>query len=149
MNAKSTITGFTLMEVMVVVAIIGILSAIALPMYTDYLTRGKLAEANSTLANLRVQMEQYYQDNRNYGVGTACGIAMPTMRYFTYTCVANNSGQGFTATASGISAEGLNQFVYTVDEANSRLTTGLPSAWGTASTASPINCWVIRKGGGC
>ena len=145
MKAKQTISGFTLIEVMIVVAIIGILAAIAVPMYSDYLIRGKLAEAGSTLGNVRVQLEQYYQDNRNYGTGTACGVAMPAMKYFTYTCTLTNSGQGFTASAAGIAAQGVNGFTYTIDQTNNRLSTALPSGWGTA----PVNCWVNRKGGGC
>ena len=71
-------TGFTLVELMIVVAIIAILAAIAVPSYNDYVTRSKLQEAHTNLAAARVNMEQYYQDNRVYttapGSG-ACGIA--------------------------------------------------------------------------
>ncbi len=59
--------GFTLIELMIVVAIIGILSMIGIPAYNDYVTRGKLVDATSKLADMRIQLEQYYQDNRNYG----------------------------------------------------------------------------------
>ena len=50
--------GFTLIELMITVAVIAVLSAIALPSYTDYVTRSKLAEAYAHLADLRVKMEQ-------------------------------------------------------------------------------------------
>ena len=59
--------GFTLIEVMIVVAIVAILTAIALPSYKDYIRRGRLPEAFNALADYRTKMEQYYQDNRNYG----------------------------------------------------------------------------------
>ena len=85
-NAKKA-KGFTLIELMIVVAIIGILSMIGIPAYNDYVTRGKLVDATSKLADMRIQLEQYYQDNRNYGsTSSSCGIAMPTSKYFTISC---------------------------------------------------------------
>src|SRR3989449_7965409 len=59
-------TGFTLIELMVAIAIVAILAAIALPNYTDYVRRGKIQEATSTLLAMRTKMEQYFQDNRSY-----------------------------------------------------------------------------------
>ena len=74
-------------------AIIAILSAIAIPQYQDYVTRGELPEAQAGLGAYRVAMEQYYQDNRNYGTG-GCGAAAPAYKYFTHSCVPTNAGQG-------------------------------------------------------
>ena len=75
--------GFTLIELMIVVVVIGILSAIAMPAYTDYVKRGKAAEATATLADMRIKMEQFFQDNRTY-IGGACAPTS-TVKYFTYT----------------------------------------------------------------
>jgi type IV pilus assembly protein PilE len=147
--------GFTLIELMITVAIVAILAAIALPSYTDYITRGKLTEAHNTLAAYRVSMEQYYQDNRNYGTA-ACGVAAPTgLQYFTLACTpaaassTATAGQSYTANVQGNAGTPVAGFTFTVDNNNNRTTTAVPTGWGTASTAAPINCWVMRKGGSC
>lgn len=142
--------GFTLIEVMIVVAIIGILAAIALPAYGEYVLRGKIAEATSTMSSLRIKMEQYYQDNRNYGtVSSACPTtAVPTTppdtKYFTYTCAVGATNQTYTITVAGVAAQGTTGFGYTINESNTRATTGTGS-WGKTSTT----CWVTKKDGSC
>lgn len=137
--------GFTLVELLVVVAVVGILAAIAVPQYSDYVTRSKLAEATATLSEHRVKMEQYFQDNRTYVSACATGsIAVtPTGRYFTYAC-SNESATTFTVTATGIAAQGTGSFVFTINQANARATTGVPTGWATNT-----NCWVSNKGGTC
>lgn len=138
-------TGFTLIELMTSIAIVAILSAIAFPSYTDYVRRGRIAEATAALAAHRVSLEQYYQDHRSYGAGSACGVAAPTGAAFSYACETGNSGQAFLVTATGGSARGMAGFIYTVDHSGLRRTTGLPGGWGTA----PLDCWVSTKGGAC
>ena len=58
--------GFTLIELMIVVAIVGIIAAIAYPAYQDYLTRTKRTVATSTLLQVSGRQEQYYTENRQY-----------------------------------------------------------------------------------
>jgi type IV pilus assembly protein PilE len=138
--------GFTLIELLITVAIIGILAAVALPAYRDYVTRGKLTEAYSQLADMRVKMEQYFQDNRTYVGACAAGTTAPLpsgMRYFSYAC-SNLGAATFTVTATGVAAEGMGGFAFTIDQNNARATTSVPAGWtGNAS------CWVRAKGGAC
>ena len=135
-------SGFTLIEIMITIAIVAILSAIAVPQYQDYVTRGELPEAHAGLGAFRVQMEQYYQDNRNYGPG-ACGAVAPTYKYFAHNCVLTNGNQGFTATATGTGGRvnGPPPFVFTLTEQNVRATPTSPPGWGTSAT-----CFITRKG---
>jgi type IV pilus assembly protein PilE len=134
--------GFTLIEVMIVVAILGILATVAYPSYTDYIVRGNLADAAAGLADVRVKLEQHFQDNRAYDnpAPAICNAAKPTPKNFAITC--NLTPTTYTITATG-DKPATNGFVLTVNQANQRQTTGVKSGWGSA----PYNCWVIRKGG--
>lgn len=136
-------TGFTLIEVMVVVVIIAILSAIAVPQYTDYVTRSKITEAVAGLSDMRVRMEQYFQDNRTYvGACAANTVApLPTAVNFTFECP-TLSATAYTVTATG--AGSMAGFTYSVNQANVRATSSVPSGWATSAT-----CWVTKKDGSC
>jgi type IV pilus assembly protein PilE len=144
-KAKSQI-GFTLIELMITVAVVGILAAIGYPQYTQYVQRGKIVEALGEMSTVRVRLEQYYQDNRNYGsTATTCGVAMPAKPAFTFTCNwgAGGTSQSFLVTATGRAAGGMGGFTYTVDETNAQKTTEFE---GAASTAT---CWVKKRGESC
>lgn len=126
--------GFTLVELMIVVVVIGILASIGIPSYNDYVTRGKLVEATSALSDGRVKMEQFFQDNRTYVGGTAPAETTN----FTYA-PSNLSTTTYTITATG--KGNLSTFSYTIDQANTK-TSATP--WGNSAT-----CWVTNKGGAC
>jgi type IV pilus assembly protein PilE len=147
-NEQRHAHGFTLIEVMIVVAIVAILAAVALPSYNDYVRRGTLPEAFSTLSDYRVKLEQYYQDKRNYGTGGECadGAAgpiqvSPSGNHFTFACALTNGGQGYVLTATG-SAGRATGHVYTITSNNAKATTLFKGA----SVAKP--CWLV-KGGEC
>jgi type IV pilus assembly protein PilE len=147
-DAVNRQTGFTLIEIMIVVVIIGILSAIAVPSYTDYLTRSRITQATSGLAERRTRMEQYFQDNHFYYQagdppvsGPACDNDNTGSSYFDFSCP-TLTATTYTLTATGKSS--MTGFTYTVTEANVRATPAVAAGWTTSTT-----CWVTSKGGGC
>jgi type IV pilus assembly protein PilE len=135
--------GFSLIELMIVVAIIGILAAIAVPSYQDYVTRAALSEATSGLANKRIRMEQYFQDNRTYtgsdGAGLPCA-ADALGGNFNFACVVADTTYTITATGKSKGAG----FTLTVNESNTKATTTVKAGWATNA-----NCWVSSKAGTC
>jgi len=134
--------GFTLIELMIVVVIIGVLAAIVIPSYSDYVTRGRIPQATSALASKRVQMEQFYQDNRTYAGAPACNLDTTTSEFFNFSCAGAADADGFTLQAVGKGA--MAGFTYTVDESNARTSTISASGW-----TGNANCWVTKKGGAC
>ena len=123
--------GFTLIEIMIAVGIIGILLAVAVPMYSTYIARGKVTDAHARLTTARIQMEQYYQDNRTYA-GGPCPAATT---FFTYACATTAST--FTVTASNVAKQGLGaagSYRYTINESNIKATPAFPGKTASATT---------------
>lgn len=143
---KPAFTGFTLIEVMITVAIIAILAAIAYPSYVDYVIRSRLAEVGNTLPSLRAQMEQYHQDYRRYSDTTnpsACGVTPPTVSGFVLTCTATD--QTFTWTMTATSG-GAAPASYSVDHQNNRVTLAWPANWGGSNVpAAGATEWLLRR----
>ncbi|MDD2776904.1 MAG: prepilin-type N-terminal cleavage/methylation domain-containing protein [Gallionella sp.] len=147
--------GFTLVELMIVIAILGILAGIAIPGYTSYVARGRLIEAGINLSALRTSMEQYYQDQRTYaasGAAATCGVPVSSVQAvnFSYGCIVTGTGltQGFTVTASSVVGVGLGAaatYVYSLDDGNVRRTQKFKGAIPAAGTG----CFLIRDGQRC
>jgi len=144
--------GFTIIEVMIVVVIIAVLGAVALPAYNDYILRSRLAEAYANLGDMSTKLEQFYQDNRTYaGACTAGGTVanLPTAanaKYFTISCPTLNATQ-FTVQAAG-NAANVAGFTFTVDNTGLKQTTNVPPSSGYTANTGPNGCWVRRKGTG-
>lgn len=138
--------GFTLIELMVTVAIVAILGAVALPAYTSYMQRSRVPAALEALSSYATRMEQRYQDTGCYAAacppaaGAACAQVVPEPRNFTVTCTLANTGQNFTATATGNGP--MDGYTYTVNHAGARATTAHPKG-------ANATCWSTKGGTSC
>lgn len=133
--------GFTLMELMIAVAIIGILAAVALPSYRDYVLRGRLADVPTGLSTIRAQMERHYQDNRTYADAgsfkTPCSTDTPvagrTFGDFVVSCEGTPDATSFTIKAVGNGP--VSGYEFRVNHLDAR------------STVSPTACatrWLLK-----
>jgi type IV pilus assembly protein PilE len=146
--------GFSLIELMIVLAIIAIAAGIAIPNYNDYVMRSRVTEGVAALSDMRVKLEQYFQDNRSYVGACAAGTLAPlpaNSANFTFECTTacgGAAGNSLAAAAYVVRACGTGRmagFEYTVNQANVRTTAALPADWSGAGS----NCWVTNKTGGC
>lgn len=127
--------GFTLIELMVVVVIMAILVAVAIPNYASYVLKGKLTEGQTLLADLQLREEQYYADNRAYADGMTPRAAG---KYFTTTsCATSSANQSYICTARMTSPS----YSYTINDGGSKTT--------TKPDGSTATCWLTSDTGSC
>jgi len=147
--------GFTLIEIMITVVIIGVLAAIAIPSYQDYVRRGYVVDGTNALATMRADMERYFQDNRTYAPSGAlvppCDSSVPlskrTFGNFVVSCPAPGAPTGTTYTLRAAGSGPANGAVYTINALNVRATVDMPPAWGWTRTCN--TSWIVKKGQAC
>lgn len=107
------VKGFTLIELMIVVAIIGIISAIAYPSYDKYMKRSRRADAKVGLSNIVDREERYYLQNNTYTTAldntglnlknaTSAASATSDEGYYRFTVAAPTPTSGYTAVAVAV-----------------------------------------------
>ena len=97
--------GFTLIELMIVVAIVGILAAIALPAYQDYVIRSKMSEAIAAIAACKTSVAEYSSSHTAYPVDTTAAGCSTTVTKYVNGIVANNGIITATSQNTGASPE--------------------------------------------
>lgn len=107
---KAIQKGFTLIELMIVIAIVGILAAVALPAYQDYTARAQMSEALTLAEGQKAAVVEYYSDNGTFPANnTSAGIAASNTITGKYVATVNVSGNANTATiTSTMKSSGVN-----------------------------------------
>jgi type IV pilus assembly protein PilE len=140
---RDGIEGFTLIELMIAVAIIGILLSIALPNYSDYIIRSRITEATSALSAKRAQMEMYFDNQRTYVGSPVCPKDTSTSKVFEFKCNPSPPGAStYILEALGVGA--MTGFTFTIDQENTRVTKTVPAGW-----TAKADCWITNKSGTC
>ena len=146
-RARPRHAGFTLIELMITVAIVAILAAIALPSYRNYVIRGQLVSATNGLSAVQANMERYFQDNRTYlaanGFTPPCATAVP-YGTFSVSCPTVLTATTFTLEADGSGSTAA--FKFFIDQQGNQWSTvtGGPSGWTSCTTA-----WETKQGQCC
>jgi len=130
--------GFTLIELMIALVVIGILTAVAVPNYSAYVQRTKLTDAWSALAGVQPQAEQHWSNTNSYKDFT--GLPANTENFSFEVASATDTAYLIKATGKN----GAKDFVYTIDQNGRRATTKAPAGWTRSDS-----CWVREKSGKC
>lgn len=133
--------GFTLIELVITLAIFAILVVIAYPSYTKYIVSARRSDAQSALLDLAARMEQYYAENNSYA-GATIGVNPATDIVNTaasaegwYNLTVNSNASSYTLTATPIGAQASQDSKCTSLTLNNL---GIKGSTGTGTTAQ---CW--------
>lgn len=128
--------GFTLIELMIAVAVVAILAAVAYPSYTEHIRKSRRATAQAALMDLASRQQAYLLDRRAYATTAAelsFGLPSELEGRYTLTVVADNavSPRTFLATATPINGQAQNnEQPLSIDQAGNRTPAGRAGYWG-------------------
>lgn len=152
---KRKIFGFTLIELMIVVVIIGILAAIGYPSYQQYVYKSRRSDAKAALLNLQLAQEKYRANCLQYATGThtttySCSSTVSTTDdnshdlvissmnspdgYYTLSMTATQNTYALTATYAGVQTGDSNCKTLVIDQAGTKTSTN-------SADAASTGCW--------
>lgn len=120
---RRTEHGVTLIELLLVVAIVAILGTVAISNYRSYALRANRVEAKSTLLNIQTAQEKYYLNAHAYGTRADLKQTAATERgLYTITVAVDADGEGYTATATATGSQQADKdcTVFSIDQTGSR-----------------------------
>lgn len=135
MNSFKRPAGFTLIELMITVAVIGILAAIAYPSYTEYVTRAKRADGKAALLQVQLAEEKWRANHTSYGSSTDIGITTSPDGHYAIAIsgTPNAASYTFTATPSDFTDSTCGVFAVNQD--------GKTTSTTQTTTAKVQECW--------
>jgi type IV pilus assembly protein PilE len=129
-------SGFTLIELMIVIVIVGILASIAYPSYTAYVERSRRSDGQSALLDLSNRMDRYFSENKSYKGATLAqlGVKETSAEGYYNLSISNLSGNTYTANAAPTGAQSSdNCGTLTINQLGQRGFTG--------ASATLAECW--------
>lgn len=138
--------GFTLIELMIVVAIIGLLSAIALPLYQSYVLKARRADAKNAVLDMASRQERFFSINNKY-TATAADLGFASLpsavnssgaSYYNLSVTASTGPAGFVAkaTPTGVQQKDLECYTFQVDQTGAQSNLKSDGTKGTSTS-----CW--------
>lgn len=147
---KKSVLGFTLIELMITVAIVGVLAAIAFPSYSAYLAKGRRADARVQLASAQQWTERFYSENFNYATDTASNTISSTfsvqafsqsprlgdgIAIYTLSVTVGATSQTYTLTASPVAGRAM------ANDLCGNFTLNNTGRRGVSGTEALLTCW--------
>jgi type IV pilus assembly protein PilE len=130
-------SGFTLIELMITVAVVAILAGIAYPSYTEYVKKARRADAKAALLKVQLAQEKYRTNNTSYGTLAQIGVSSTSPDQYYTIAVSNNTATAYTATATPAGAQAGNSCGTFAVNQDGKTT----SASVQTTTAKVQECW--------